>query len=254
MAHQALSSRRCLMFPTRAGRTPWLAKGAMVAAALMLACAASPAVSEAATADAAVAVRAGTAGVGLDLDLGLSPSFGIRVGFAGLNIDHSIDTSDVNYDGRLKLRTVTGLLDWYVLRGGFHLTAGVAGNDTKLDVVGHPSQGSYTINGATYSSSQLGSLSGELQFGNSVAPYLGFGWGNPVGESGRIHILLDVGAIYGGTPTVSLSAQCGPAAPPGSALCGQIQSNVATEQQKLRDKASILRWYPVASLGIAVRF
>jgi hypothetical protein len=228
--------------------------GAVGVAALMLGCLGAAAVCAAATPDFAVAVRAGTPGVGLDLDLGLSPAFGLRVGFAGFNIDHSIDTSDVDYDGRLKLRTVTGLLDWYVFRGDFHLTAGVAGNGTKLDVVGQPSQGSYTLNGTTYSSSQLGSLSGELKFGNSVAPYLGLGWGNPAGESGHLHFLLDIGAIYGGTPSVSLSAQCGPAAPSGSALCDQIQSNAATEQQKLRAKASILRWYPVASLGVAVRF
>lgn len=227
---------------------------AAAAAALMLACLAAPAEAAAAMPDLAVAVRAGTPGVGLDLDLPLTSSFGIRVGFAGFNVNHSIDTTDVNYDGRLKLRTFTGLLDWYVFQGGFHLTAGVAGNGTKLDVVGQPSQGSYTINGTTYSSSQLGSLTGELKFGNSVAPYLGLGWGNPAGESSHLHLLLDVGAIYGGAPTVSLSAQCGPAAPPGSALCNQIQSNVGSEQQKLRDKADLLRWYPVVNLGVAVRF
>ncbi|HTX06518.1 MAG TPA: autotransporter outer membrane beta-barrel domain-containing protein [Steroidobacteraceae bacterium] len=219
----------------------------------MLSCLGGPAAS-AATPDFAVAVRAGTPGAGLDLDLGLSPSFGVRVGFAGFNFNHTIDTSDVDYDGRLKLRTVTGLLDWYVFRGGFHLTAGVAGNGTKLDVVGQPSQGSYTINGTTYSSSQLGSLTGELKFGNSLSPYVGLGWGNPAGESSRVHWLLDVGAIYGGTPSVSLTAQCGPAAPAGSALCQQIQGNVASEEQKLRDKADILRWYPVVNLGVAVRF
>jgi hypothetical protein len=229
-------------------------KAGIAASALMLACLAAPAASSAATPDFAVAVRAGTPGVGLDLDLGLSPSFGMRVGFAGFNINHSVNTSDVDYDGRLKLRTVTGLLDWYVFQGGFHLTAGVAGNGTKLDVVGQPSQGSFTINGTTYSSSQLGSLSGELKFGNSVSPYVGFGWGNPAGESSHLHFLFDVGAIYGGTPTVSLTAQCGPAAPSGSALCDQIQSNVLTEQQKLRHKADVLQWYPVVNLGIAVRF
>lgn len=230
------------------------ARSSLLAAAVLLLAGAGPAVSAAADPDVALAVRAGTPGVGLDLDLGLSPSVGIRVGFAGFNVNHSIDTSDVDYDGRLKLRTVTGLLDWYVLRGSFHLTAGVAGNGTKLDVVGQPSQGSYTIDGTTYSSSQLGSLSGELKFGNSLAPYVGFGWGNPTGGSGHLHFLLDVGAIYGGTPRVSLTAQCGPAAPPGSALCDQIQGNVAGEQQKLRDQATILQWYPVVSLGIAVRF
>jgi hypothetical protein len=220
----------------------------------MLACLAVPAVSWADGPDLAIAVRGGTPGVGLDLDLGINSSFGMRVGFAGFNISRTIDTSDVNYDGRLKLRTVTGLLDWYVFQGGFHLTAGVAGNGTKLDVVGEPSQGSYTVNGTTYSSSQLGSLSGQLKFGNSVSPYVGLGWGNPAGENGHIHFLFDVGAIYGGTPTVSLTADCGPAAPPGSALCNEIQSNVATEKQKLVSKADILRWYPVVSLGIAVRF
>ena len=220
----------------------------------MLAWLGAPSAASAATPDFAVAVRAGTPGVGLDLDLGLSPSFGMRVGFAGFNVNHTVNTSDVDYDGRLKLKTVTGLLDWYVFQGGFHLTAGVAGNDTKLDVVGKPNQGSYTINGTTYASSQLGSLNGELKFGNSVSPYVGFGWGNPAGENGRVHFLFDVGAIYGGTPTVSLTAQCGPAAPTGSALCNEIQSNVATEEQKLVSKADILRWYPVVSLGIAIRF
>ena len=229
-------------------------QGSIAAAVLMLACLAAPAASMADTPDFGVAVRAGTPGVGLDLDLGLSPSFGMRVGFAGFNINHNIDTSDVNYDGRLKLRTVTGLLDWYVFRGSFHLTAGVAGNDTKLDVVGQPNQSTYTINGNTYSSSQLGSLSGELKFGNSVSPYVGFGWGNPASESGHVHFLFDVGAIYGGTPSVTLNAQCGPAAPPGSSLCDQAQSDVAAEEAKLRHKADILQWYPVVSLGIGVRF
>jgi hypothetical protein len=231
-----------------------IAKAGVAATAVALACLIAPATSRAAPPDFAVAVRAGTPGLGLDLDLGLSPSFGMRVGFAGFNVNHTVNTSDVNYDGRLKLRTVTGLLDWYVFQGAFHLTAGVAGNGTKLDVVGQPNQGSYTINGTTYSSSQLGSLSGQLKFGNSVSPYVGLGWGNPAGENSRIHFLFDVGAIYGGTPSVALTAQCGPAAPSGSAQCNEIQSNVAAEEQKLVSKADILRWYPVVSLGIAVRF
>jgi hypothetical protein len=230
------------------------ARSSIAAAVLALACLAAPAASRAATPDFAVAVRAGTLGAGLDLDLGLSRSFGLRVGFAGFNINHNVDTSDVDYNGRLQLRTVTGLFDWYVMDGGFHLTAGVAGNDTKLNVVGQPSQGTYTIDGNTYTSSQLGSLSGQLKFGNSVSPYVGFGWGNPAGENGRVHFLFDVGAIYGGTPSVMLTAQCGPAAPTGSPLCNQAQSDVASEEAKLRHKADILQWYPVVSLGVAVRF
>ncbi|HEY6516563.1 MAG TPA: hypothetical protein VIY50_10500 [Steroidobacteraceae bacterium] len=229
-------------------------RGAIGVAALALACLAMPVASWAANPDFAVAVRAGTPGLGLDLDIGLSPSFGMRVGFSGFNINRDIDTSDVDYDGRLKLRTVTGLLDWYVFSGSFHLTTGVAGNDTKLDVVGQPSQGTYTINGNTYSSSQVGSLTGQLKLGNSVSPYVGLGWGNPTGEDSRIHFLFDVGAIYGGTPSVTLTATCGGAAPAGSPICNQAQYGLATEEAQLRHKADILRWYPMVSLGIGVRF
>jgi hypothetical protein len=229
-------------------------RGVIGVAVLTLACLIAPAAALAASPDFAVAVRAGTPGVGLDLDLGLSPSFGVRVGFSGFDINHDIDTSDVDYDGRLKLATVTGLLDWYVFSGSFHLTAGVAGNETKLDVVGQPNQGTYTINGNTYSSSQIGSLTGQLKFGDSVSPYVGFGWGNPAGEDSRIHFLFDVGAIYGGTPRVTLTAQCGSAAPAGSPVCNQAQSDLASEEAKLRHKADILEWYPMVSLGIGVRF
>lgn len=230
------------------------ARSSIAAAVLALACLAAPAASRAATPDFAVAVRAGTLGAGLDLDFGLSPSFGMRVGFAGFNINHNVDTSDIDYNGRLQLRTVTGLFDWYVMDGGFHLTAGVAGNDTRLNVAGEPSQGTYTIDGNTYTSSQLGSLSGQLKFGNSVSPYVGFGWGNPAGENGPVHFLFDVGAIYGGTPSVTLTAQCGPAAPTGSPVCNQAQGDVASEEAKLRHKADILQWYPVVSLGVGIRF
>ncbi|MGH8170416.1 MAG: hypothetical protein ACRETJ_07765 [Steroidobacteraceae bacterium] len=246
MTHYAGSSLRRV-------RVPGYETGAVAAAVLMLAYFAAPS-AVAATPDLAVAVRAGTPGIGLDLDLGLSPMLGVRLGYSAFDIDHSIDTSDVDYSGKLKLSTGTALLDWYPFAGVFHLTAGAALNGTKLDVVGRPSTGTYTINGTTYSSSQIGSLTGQLKFGNSVSPYVGFGWGKPTGTNGRIHFLLDVGAIYGGTPSVSLDAQCGPAAPPGSAACDQAQADVATEQEKLRHKADILRWYPVVSLGIAVRF
>ena len=230
------------------------ATAAAAATVLTAMCLAMPAIASAADPGLGVAVRAGTPGIGLDLDLGLSPSFGMRVGFSGLNINHNIDTSDVNYNGRLQLRTITGLLDWYVLRGGFHLTAGIAGNDTKLDVVGQPTRNSFTIDGTTYTTSQLGSLTGQLKFGNSVSPYIGFGWGNPAGEGSRVHFLFDVGAIYGGTPSVTLTAHCGSAAPAGSAPCNEALVSVAAEQAKLRDKADILRWYPVVSLGIGVSF
>jgi hypothetical protein len=61
-------------------------------------------------------------------------------------------------------------------------------------------------------------------------------------------------AVRAGTPSVSLAAQCGPAAPTGSPACNQAQSDLASEEAKLRHKADILQWYPMVSLGIGFRF
>jgi hypothetical protein len=205
--------------------------------------------------DMAVALRAGTSGVGLDYDVALGRYFSVRLGYSGLDYHRSANTSDVDYAGQLKLSMPAALVNWNVFGGGFHLSAGAVGGGTKLDVTGHPSgSGSYTLNGHTYTSADVGSLTGELKFGHSVSPYVGLGWGNAVGENGHWHFLVDLGAIYGGTPMVSLTAVCGSAAPAGSAECNQLQSDVQTEKAKLVSDANILRWYPVATVGVAYRF
>ena len=201
-----------------------------------------------------LSLRAGTLGAGLDLDAALNRSFTVRIGYSGFTLNHSLNTTDVNYHGSLKLSTVTALLDWYPFKGGFHLTAGVAGENTRLDVTGEPVAGTFTINGQTYTSSQLVALTGRAKFSQSAAPYIGLGWGNPVGTNSRLHFLFDIGAIYTGHPVVTLNAQCGSLAPAGSPLCSEIQTNAANEQRVLYNKINKFQWYPVVDLGVAVRF
>jgi hypothetical protein len=204
-------------------------------------------------ADPAVGVTVGTTGLGADLDIPVLPILGIRVGYSGFTYHHDIDQTDVDYAGRLHFSEASGLLDWYVLSGGFHVTAGVYGGDTRVDVTGRPTDGTYTINGTTYNAAQVGTLSGRLKFGNSVQPYVGLGWGNPF-RGGPLTFTADLGAIYGGTPSVSLSAQCGIAAPPGSAACNQIQNSVAGERAQLASDVTIAKWYPVLNVGLSFRF
>ncbi len=201
-----------------------------------------------------LALRAGTTGVGADLNVGLLSNLSARIGYSGFKYDHTVDQTDVSYDGQLKISDISALLDWYPLHGGFRLTAGGVGGGLKIDVTGRPTGGTYTINNTTYTSAEVGSLSGRLKLGNSVSPYLGIGWGNAVGSSHRLHFLLDLGAVYGGTPDVSLTANCGTAAPSGTPLCTQLQSDTQAEKLKLQNDINLLRWYPVATLGFAYRF
>ena len=199
-----------------------------------------------------IGLRAGTLGIGADLDFKLNDSLNVRMGYAGGSISRSVTDTQVHYDGTLKLSNPSALIDWRPFQGVFHLTAGAVASSTKIEATGVPAAGgSYTINGNTYTSADIGSVSGEFKFGNSVAPYVGLGWGNVVGTSGHFSVLFDVGAIYAGSPKIALTANCTSAVP---AVCTQLQSDVDAEKAKLAKDLTILKWYPVVSLGFGYRF
>ena len=199
---------------------------------------------------AGIGVRAGTTGVGADFGWSLAPTLSARIGYSWLNnYSVDVDTTDVKYNGKLNLSNLSGLLDWSPL-GPFRITAGIVGNDNKLDVTGVPTAGTFTINGITYAASDVGSLSGTVKPGKKTAPYLGIGYGNVAGAG--VNFYFDIGVIFQGSPKSTLTATCGPAVP--ASQCAQIQNDVAAEQQSLNDKMSKYKYYPVANIGITIGF
>ena len=209
--------------------------------------------SNAAMADVAVGVRAGTFGVGADFDIGLTDTVNLRLGYNTLSYDQTVEDTDVTYDGTLKIGAASAIIDWHALGGGFRVSAGAVQKGPKIDVTGVPSgNNTYEINGRVYTAAQIGSLKGTVEIGDSVAPYLGIGWGNTVDQDGRFTFLLDLGVIKTGTASASLDVLCGATVP--TATCTQIRNDVNAEKAELEDALDDYQWYPVVSLGFAVRF
>lgn len=210
------------------------------------------AVAIAATGSAGAAgfgVRAGTTGVGGDIGWGIAPTLNARVGYSGLNYSTDVTSTDVKYDGKLKLSNLSGLLDWSPL-GPFRITAGIVGTNNKVDLNGTPSGGTFTINGTTYQASEVGNLRGTVKAGNKAAPYLGFGYGNVAGAG--VNFYFDIGVMFQGSPKATLTANCGAALP--AAQCTQLQNDVAAERLRLEDKLNKYKYYPVANIGITIGF
>jgi hypothetical protein len=206
-----------------------------------------------ANAEMGVGLRGGSFGFGLDFDVNLAPKANLRLGYNGFNYSTTVDDTDVRYDSTIKISSFSALLDWHAFGGGFRFSLGAVNSGPKVEVNGTPAPGtSVELNGRTYTSSEVGSLRGEIKIANSVAPYLGIGWGNVVSEKHRVTFLVDIGAIYGGTPDVSLTAVCGSAI--SASRCAQLQADTQREIQDLKDNASDAEWYPVLSLGIGIRF
>ncbi len=227
--------------------------GILVVSATLAAMLAAPS----ANAEVGMGLRGGTLGYGVDFDIGMTEKLNLRLAYNYFSYDQTIEDTDVRYDGALKISSFSGYLDWHAFGGGFRFSLGAVTSGPKIEMVGTPTfAGTYNIGGTPYTSAQIGSLKGEIKLGNSVAPYIGIGWGNVVSEAHRVTFLFDLGAIYGGTPDVSLTASCNPSLPAAtcSAIQTQLQADLARETRELENDSSQIQWYPVVNIGIGIRF
>jgi hypothetical protein len=195
-------------------------------------------------------LQVGTTGFGTDLGYQISDSLGVRVGYSGFHYSKSANTSDVQYDGTLKISSFHLLADWDLGRG-FRVTGGLAYNDNKIDVTGNATNGTYVINGVSYPSSSIGSLTGHVKLGDGVAPYLGVGYGM-LGKTKGLGFYADLGVMYQGKAKTTLSATCGSAV--SASQCSSLMTNLDSEQQQLQDKMNKYSWYPVATVGVSYSF
>jgi len=197
-------------------------------------------------ADVSVGFRFLTLGLGLEVGKLVTDHFGVRVGGNFFKLSTTRTQSDVSYDASLKLHAVTGLVDFFPsARGSFHLTGGVMTNPITVSGTGQPTaSGTFTLNGHTYTTAQVGILTGEAKYPDA-GPYLGLGFGTPA-RKGPMAFFFDLGAMIG-QPSVTLAAS---GAAPGSQLAMDLQAQADTTQHDIRKYAKV---YPVISLGVAFR-
>jgi hypothetical protein len=193
-----------------------------------------------------VAVKAGTLGGGVEVISEIKPHVNFRIGGNAFNYDYTDTEEDIEYDFDLNLRSVSAIFDWHPFKGGFKFSAGVLSNGNDLDMKAK-STATYTIGGTDYPGDQVGTLSGEVGF-QSVAPYLGFGWGNAFGRDKRVGVVFDVGVLFQGMPKVDLSVD-------GTLADNEdFLANLAIEEQDLKEELEEFKYYPVISLGMTYSF
>jgi len=196
-----------------------------------------------------VGLRIGTLGAGGDIGWGIAPTLSARLGYSALNFGSTVNSSEVRYDGRVKLSNLSGMLDWSPV-GPFRLTAGLIGTRNRVSVTAVPTGSIYTLNGNVYQASDIGSLTGMVEPKNQLAPYLGIGYGNVAGAG--VNFYFDLGVVFQGSPKASLIATCGAAL--SAAQCSQLQSDVAAERYSLERSLDKYKYYPVGQIGITVGF
>ena len=203
-------------------------------------------------AEVGAGLRLSTFGFTGDLDVRAGKWATIRLGYHGLNYGRDVDETSVHYQGNLVISAASLIVDWHTSADGFHMSVGAVSNGPKVNITATPTNGTYTFNGTTYQAADVGSATGTITMGKSLATYVGLGWGSAVSKRRPISFLFDIGAIHTGPPSTTLNVTCNSSLP--SAQCDQLISDADAEKADLEDKAGRYRWYAVVSLGVGLRF
>ncbi|WP_103933844.1 hypothetical protein [Bryocella elongata] len=210
----------------------------------------------------AVGVKAGVTGVGFDIATPLARKFNLRAGGTFLGYTLNVKEDGIPVAAHLLLRTGTVGVDYFPFGGGFHISPSFTfynGNHINGTAT-VPGGNVITLNGQDYTSDPTNPLHGDFSmvFGRRTAPGVTIGWGNMIPRSGRhFSVPFEMGFEYVGDPQVVINLS-GNACQNGG--CGPVnsdpsfQANEAKEQQLLNDDIKPLRFFPVISLGFAVRF
>ncbi len=206
--------------------------------------------------------KVGTLGLGAELSIPLNGYFSVRASVNGLGYSeddtYEDDGDEIAYDASIDLLTLGLLVDYYPIESSqFRLTAGAYYNGNGVDAIMEPTNGTYDIDGTTYTATDIGTMTADTEF-DTVAPYIGIGWGNKGTESGW-GFSIDVGAMYHGDVTLNTDVTRGVGIPadnggPNDILFEQIQTDVETERKDAEDDMHDYQWYPVIMVGVTYTF
>jgi hypothetical protein len=196
-----------------------------------------------------VTTRVGTLGIGVDVAKSVTPQLNGRVGFNFGNISSNRTDSGINYDAQLNLSSVQLFGDYYPFSSsGFRVTGGLLAQNNRFGVTSKPSAtGTYTIANTVYQTSDVGTLTGEYKYANSIAPYIGIGIGKSSSEG--LGFNADLGVMFTGSPQVSLSAS-------NSTFNNNAITRAQLDNQARQTENDLKGFnvYPVLSIGLSYGF
>ena len=211
----------------------------------------------------AIGFKAGLAGFGFDVATPVGQRFNIRAGASFFSYNGNFNEDGTLINGDLKLRSGTASLDWYPFGNRFRISPGINfyNHNAASATASVPAGQTFDLDDTTFTSSPTDPIHGSaaMSFGNNIVPSFTFGFGNMIPRHGEGHFSMpaEFGFQYIGTPRIVL-ALSGTACTNGvcqpTSSNQQFQNSLQQENTDLNNNISGLRFYPIASIGVAYRF
>ncbi len=205
--------------------------------------------------DVGVGVKVGTVGAGLNLSAAVTENVNVRLSLTSIDLDEEDETIDVGdaVEGALDAEVDLDfganavLIDWYVFKGGFHLTAGMLRHTGEADFEGELVSAA-SFDGTLITPGDIGTVSGEVEFADSYQPYIGIGWGRKAGKNGGFSVTADVGIALL-DPSVKLEADA-----TGLVPQSEIDASLREMEKDAEDELDDFEYWPVLSVGLNYAF
>lgn len=176
----------------------------------------------------------------------INQRFNLRSDYATSG-SHRVDGEQegIDYRGRVEFSRLGVFGDWFVMGGGFRLSAGVTFNRGRMHLTAFGDGTPIRIGDTLYPTTPADRFDAWVKFPD-VTPYLGVGWGHHSQQVKGLAFLFDLGASIG-QATVESEVQ-GP-------LLGQVSDeDLYKETRELRDGVGRVKAIPQATIGLAYRF
>ena len=200
-------------------------------------------------AQVSVGIRGSTLGIGVDVGYRLTSRLGVRAGGNALSFTRDEEIEGIDYDLKPDLKSFTGVVDFYPFGKVLHFTGGMLLNENTASAVA-TNTGTIVIGNRTYDSNQIQELRGDLEWSKSTAPYLGIG----LNSGGTVGIAFEAGIAFSGTPTVMLSGTTSFTGAQKAEFDQAVQDEQAEVRAWIDDHERWTKYYPVAALGVRIRF
>lgn len=197
--------------------------------------------------DFSTGIKISTLGPGIEFQQRFGSTLGFRVGANYLPLTTNFTVDDVRYKADFSWKNASLLADIYPFSGIFRITGGVFYNGNTVDVSGTPT-GDVQIGDHTYSSSDVGTITGSVDF-KKIVPYAGIGWSGGRASSGDWTFAFDLGIMFQGSPSVSSLTASG-----GLASETNFSSDLEKERADIKDEMDSYQYYPVVALNLAYHF
>jgi len=209
--------------------------------------------------------KVGILGIGAGYSHSINQHFGVRADFSTVGtIDRDGTADKLDYDAEFKANQLGLYGDYFPFGGSFRLTAGLHSRKLEAAINGRANAGG-TINiGGIETRNPLDAgdtAQGKVKW-DSVAPYIGIGWGHHAKEGRGFGFIADIGVSFGSPKTTlsvsnSLYTKLNDAATELNKIPGNkynVDEEIEKQRREVSDELDKVSIFPHLFIGLSYRF